>query len=196
MEHSIKLINTKGKSNKFWNAEVISTESPKRHIVKVSYGRIGAKGTTKEFKFSWQYEAVNYYQSKVSEKTRKGYKEVKEDREVEIRAKIADAIGTSDKVGSVFFTEKLGRGSFSTINESQMMDPNIDVAVYLKVRSRKGDGIWIHYMVMEDTVFYKRTNGEITHRDDFIELEDKELQDKLEKIYSLVLDNFSIFKGV
>ena len=59
------------KSNKFWEIDYINNKK-----IYVKYGKIGGKGTYKEFDFDSSYDANNFFEKKQSEKLSKGYTNV------------------------------------------------------------------------------------------------------------------------
>lgn len=192
MKKTIRLINTTGKSNKFWNADLNET------TVIVTYGRIGTSGSTKKHEFYDKWEAQSFLDKKTNEKLRKGYKHVVDDRQLEIREQIAASIGTTNKVDRVAFLH-ITEDHAEVISSKNLNNPDYSVGVYviLRVRSTEDEPPYVHYFITEDKVLYATTYSTFLpgtwYPENFKVLEDGDLKEKLEGAYSLALENFTLF---
>jgi predicted DNA-binding WGR domain protein len=123
-----------GSKNKFWNVEKISDTE-----LKVVWGRIGAKGQSKNYTFEGRfgkYEANEFASKKLHEKLRKGYTEIPDDR-FQILAAQAAAIGTRNKIYKLQWV-KMTQGSFVEVDDIQLSDPDITPALYLRADIKTG----------------------------------------------------------
>ena len=59
-----------GNSNKFWQIKLVGKN------VEINWGKIGAKGTTKTMKFDSKDKAVEYMNTQIQSKIKKGYKKI------------------------------------------------------------------------------------------------------------------------
>ena len=93
-------INKTGTSNKFWGYEI----SKDGKTVTVSWGRVGTRGDSQSETFGSIDGADSFVQSKIREKTRKGYR-LLDVAEVKKEEKLAKTIGFQHKVQRVEYVD-------------------------------------------------------------------------------------------
>jgi len=105
--------NTEGNSNKFWSYEIDSN-----HTTTIKWGRVGSTNSQQVKKFSSSYAAQNFIDSKIAEKTKKGYKKVTKAKLNE-EVKTANALGVQNKIKRLLFVGKKDK----ELNQLDKYDP-------------------------------------------------------------------------
>jgi predicted DNA-binding WGR domain protein len=135
------VIQQNDESNKFWAAHW----NDKTNQVFVRWGRLGTKGQSQVKSFPTQYSAVNFINTKFSEKQRKGYHN-------ELHGKVithamldrlhteAAIVGTQNKCHDFKWVELTPNGSaidFKEISEDRLYDPDCSPGILVVFETRK-----------------------------------------------------------
>lgn len=133
---SIQLIHEGGKHNKFWSSEIRPD-----HTVITRWGRLGTKGQSKTFEFNSDWAAQDFIDKKVTEKLRKGYREV-EPEILDLKKLQAELTGPEYKIKYLKFVKPRSveenvydANVYDAIqNEVALADPNYKPMIYCELR--------------------------------------------------------------
>lgn len=121
-------------SNKFWAAQM----DKKTFKVTIRWGRLGTKGQSQEKDFAGEYAAGRFIESKMGEKTRKGYRPIEKKKFDELVIQSA-IVGTSNKCRNFRWVEITDESNlkFKTITEDRLADPACNPGVFVELETKK-----------------------------------------------------------
>lgn len=102
MKDQVKLLHTSGKHYKFWSYSINQD-----HTVVCTWGRLGTKGQSKTYTHHSRWDAEEYASGKLSEKFRKGYKEVDQES-WELEHLRGEIVGAGAKIKNLGFVKEEG----------------------------------------------------------------------------------------
>ena len=127
-------INQESKHNKFW---IVDQSGDK--IVITRHGRLGTKGQTYTKKFGTIFEAAAFAETKIAEKDRKGYVEIKQEQLDEMHIQSA-IIGTQNKLEEFGWVEMIDAADSTVmlkpVLDTRLAEPDYDPAIRVVVGMR------------------------------------------------------------
>lgn len=134
MAKSQIFINQESKHNKFW---IVDRSGD--NIVITRHGRLGTKGQTYTKNFSSSREANAFASTKIAEKNRKGYVEIKQEQLDEMHIQSA-IIGTQNKLEEFGWVEMIDATDSTVmlkpVLDTRLAEPDYDPAIRVVVGMR------------------------------------------------------------
>ena len=167
-----RLINTDGKHNKFWSAEVDSD-----HTVTCKWGRLGTNGQQKQHSHESEWAAQNFVDNKMRAKKRKGYQEV-DDASYDLHVFRGQLVGAGAKISEIFWVKrdkvKSSHQLYTSVEAEEMYSPDYEPTIYAKCEFTGKRGSY-HLIITLDSVCYATDFGRYYSSPAIVEL--KELQE-------------------
>lgn len=153
-------------SNKFYDGSI--TKSGSQSIVVLRWGRIGVeKGQTSQKAFSDEYSAKSYLQSKLYEKSRKGYRQVDESTYKALKA-TARLIGLQNKIHSTRWLERVttpyNKILWKDVSELRLQEPDCFPGLEV-IFSRKVDNAKYKFLFTSEGIFVGDANNILSQID-------------------------------
>jgi predicted DNA-binding WGR domain protein len=123
--------------NKFWAA---SQDTATNRVI-IRWGRLGTKGQSQVKDFPGAYGAVNFIDSKVREKTNKGYHKIDQSKFDRLALEAA-IVGTQNKCHNFKWVEITDERNliYKPVNEDRLQDPGCNPGIYVEVETKKQYG--------------------------------------------------------
>jgi len=132
-------INQKSKHNKFWIITAPPPHTSGDNIVITRHGRLGTKGQTYTKNFDSNREANAFASTKIAEKNRKGYVEIKQEQLDEMHIQSA-IIGTQNKLEEFGWVEMVDITDSTVVLkpvlDARLAEPDYDPAIRVVVGMR------------------------------------------------------------